>query len=68
MVGEFLIISHIMVKQHHQYEICAWQVQEIQKAVQKADSPQAKFFSHQQIEEWVESWNTPNELKPLNFP
>lgn len=45
-------------------QIQAWQVQEIQKAVQKADSPQAKFFSHQQIEEWVNSWDSPDELEP----
>ncbi|HBR21745.1 MAG TPA: CopG family transcriptional regulator [Nitrospiraceae bacterium] len=45
-------------------EINEWQVQEIKKAVQRADQPGAKFIEHEEVASWLDSWGTKNELKP----
>lgn len=44
-------------------EIQAWQVKSIQTAVKKANSKKTKFIRHQQVVDWVNSWDTDNELE-----
>ena len=41
-----------------------WQVKEIQKAVQLADLPDAKFAEHKEVAGWLETWGTGKEKKP----
>lgn len=41
-----------------------WQIREIEKAVTKADQPDAKFIDHEDVAEWLDSWGTKNEKKP----
>lgn len=40
----------------------AWQVTSIKNAVKKADSKDAKFVDHQQVETWLNSWGNKDEL------
>ena len=42
----------------------AWQVKSIQDAVKKADSKEAKFASHDEVMEWLDTWGTNKELRP----
>lgn len=41
-----------------------WQIQEIIKAVKKADLPDAKFIDHEDVAAWLDSWGTKNAKKP----
>lgn len=41
----------------------AWQVAKIQKAVEYADQG-GKFYSQEEIQEWLESWGTDQEKPP----
>jgi predicted transcriptional regulator len=41
----------------------AWQVEEIRKAVAKADAG-GPFVPHEQVAPWLESWGTDDELPP----
>lgn len=41
----------------------AWQVKAIKKAVQKADSKEAKFLEHHKVVGWVKGWNTQDETE-----
>jgi predicted transcriptional regulator len=41
----------------------AWQVEEIRKAVAKADAG-GPFVPHEQVASWLESWGTDDELPP----
>ena len=41
----------------------AWQVEEIRKAVAKADAG-GPFVPHEQVAPWLESWGTDHELPP----
>ena len=44
----------------------AWQVDAIQKAVEKADSKDARFIEHDKVIDWLMSWGTDNEKdRPL---
>lgn len=39
----------------------AWQIQQIEEAVQQADSPDAEWVSHEDVSTWLKSWGTENE-------
>lgn len=39
-------------------DVQAWQIQAILVAVEKADSGEAKFASHEQVTTWLSSWGT----------
>ncbi len=45
-------------------EVNEWQIQEIKKAVKKADKPNAKFIDHEDVVAWLDSWGTKNKKKP----
>ena len=36
----------------------------IENAVKKADSPEAKFISHDKVSDWLISWGEENEKEP----
>jgi len=38
-------------------------MQEIKKAIQRANQPGAKFIEHQEVAAWLDSWGSENELK-----
>lgn len=38
-----------------------WQTIEIEKAVGKADSGNAKFYPNEEVVDWLESWGTEQE-------
>lgn len=40
------------------------QIGEIKRRVELADSPDAKFIPHEDIEAWLETWGANNERKP----
>ncbi len=46
----------------HYLSAQAWQVKAIQAAVKKADSKDAKFIDHQRIVDWVDSWDSDDEV------
>ena len=39
----------------------AWQVEAIRAAVNKADSGKAKFITHNEVADWVDSWEDDDE-------
>lgn len=39
----------------------AWQVRAIKKAVEKADTQNAKFIEHDKVADWMNSWDSKNE-------
>ncbi|GAB4224436.1 MAG: hypothetical protein Tsb005_21560 [Gammaproteobacteria bacterium] len=39
----------------------AWQVKATKKAVKKANSKSAKFTDHNQVTDWVNSWDSDDE-------
>ncbi len=41
-----------------------WQIGEIQRRIELADRPEARFISHEDIEAWLKSWGTRRERKP----
>jgi RHH-type transcriptional regulator, rel operon repressor / antitoxin RelB len=45
-------------------ELNEWQIQAINVAVKRADSRGAKFFDHEKVDAWLDSWGTPQERKP----
>lgn len=48
----------------HYLELHSWQVQTIKKAVDLADSKNAKFVEHEKVVEWLNSWGEDGELDP----
>lgn len=34
----------------------SWQINAIRKAVDKADRPEAKFTTHEDVSAWLETW------------
>ncbi len=42
----------------------SWQVESIEKTLQKVKSGNAKFANHESVTQWLESWGTDNELEP----
>lgn len=46
----------------HYLSIQDWQVQSIKAAVKKADKKGTKFVDHQDVVDWVNSWDTDDEL------
>jgi len=42
----------------------SWQVVAIQKAMKRFQSGEAKFADHEQVEGWLESWETTSEGDP----
>ena len=42
----------------------AWQIKAVEKAVQKADSKNAKFFEHRRVVNWLDTWGTKEEQEP----
>lgn len=41
-----------------------WQVEELTKAIQEADRPDAQFVEHDKVSKWLKSWGTEKELEP----
>jgi len=57
--------SYLVTRALQDYlELNEWQVKAIKKAVNKADSPGAKFASHEDVSAWLETWGTENEQEP----
>lgn len=48
----------------HYLAMQAWQVQAIESAVKKADSQSACFVSHDEVANWVASWDSDSEQEP----
>ena len=44
-------------------EVNAWQVEEIRRAVEKADAG-GPFVAHEDVDRWLESWGTDDEEEP----
>jgi len=40
-----------------------WQVKAIQKAIENADKPNAKFIAHEDVVAWLDTWGTKKEKK-----
>lgn len=49
------------VKQYVEHE--SWQVEAIEKTFSKVEDGTAKFVSHEQVSEWMNSWGTEDEKK-----
>lgn len=57
--------SYLVANAIEEYlSINEWQIQELVKTIEKADSADAKFVDHEKIAEWLDSWGTENELEP----
>jgi len=57
--------SYLVVNAIEEYlSINEWQIQELVKTIEKADSPNAKFVAHEKVAEWLDSWGSANELEP----
>lgn len=41
-----------------------WQLNSIKCALDRANSPSARFISHEAVAEWLNSWGTDHELEP----
>ncbi len=54
-------VSHALEQVIEQEE---WQIGEINRRVELADKPGAKFFPHEDIEAWLQSWGSKKERKP----
>ena len=50
------------VQQYVEHE--AWQIEAIQKAVDKLEQGSAKFVTHDQVEQWLASWGNEDETEP----
>jgi RHH-type transcriptional regulator, rel operon repressor / antitoxin RelB len=44
-------------------ELNEWQTEAINTAIKRANSPDAKFIDHEQVDVWLRSWGTPRERK-----
>jgi len=42
----------------------SWQIESIEKTLQKVKSGKAKFVNHESVTQWLESWGTESEQKP----
>jgi len=61
--------SYLVTRALQDYlDLNEWQVKAIKeavnKAVNKADSPGAKFAAHEDVSAWLETWGTENEKEP----
>ena len=45
----------------------AWQIEQIEAAIDEADKPDAQWVEHEQVSSWLDSWETPDE-KDLPCP
>jgi predicted transcriptional regulator len=45
-------------------ELNEWQIAEIKTALKEADSADARFVEHAEVEKWLASWGTARERKP----
>jgi RHH-type rel operon transcriptional repressor/antitoxin RelB len=55
-------LSYLAGEALDQYlEVQSWQVKGIESALQEADSKDAKFYEHTEIETWLKSWGTKSE-------
>ena len=45
-------------------EINEWQIQEIKRAIQEADRPDAQFIDHADVASWLSTWGSDKEKKP----
>jgi RHH-type transcriptional regulator, rel operon repressor / antitoxin RelB len=41
-----------------------WQTEAINQALTRANSPDAKFIDHEQVDAWLATWGKPDEAKP----
>ena len=52
----------IMPHTHEHYlGIQDWQVKAIEKSIKKANSKNAKFVTHQEVSDWLNSWGDDRE-------
>lgn len=58
---EFMLKLWDKAKDYEYIQTQSWQTETIQKAVKKADTPEAMFTDHTQITEWLNSWGTEDE-------
>ena len=42
----------------------AWQIQQIEAAVEQADSPDAEWVAHEEVFAWLKTWGTGEETTP----
>lgn len=40
----------------------AWQIQQIQEAVEWADRPDAAWVAHEEVSGWLQTWGTDDEM------
>ncbi len=39
----------------------AWQIEQIEEALEEADKPSAKWVNHEEVSSWLNTWGTENE-------
>jgi RHH-type transcriptional regulator, rel operon repressor / antitoxin RelB len=39
----------------------AWQIQQIEEAIEQADRPDAEWVSHEKVSEWLNTWGDEDE-------
>jgi RHH-type transcriptional regulator, rel operon repressor / antitoxin RelB len=39
----------------------AWQIQQIEEAIEQADRPDAEWVSHEKVSEWLSTWGDEDE-------
>jgi RHH-type transcriptional regulator, rel operon repressor / antitoxin RelB len=42
----------------------AWQIEQIEEAIEQADRPDAKWVSHEKVSEWLNTWGDGDEKAP----
>jgi RHH-type transcriptional regulator, rel operon repressor / antitoxin RelB len=40
----------------------SWQIQEIETALEQADSPETKWITHEDVSAWLKTWGTEDEI------
>jgi RHH-type transcriptional regulator, rel operon repressor / antitoxin RelB len=40
----------------------AWQIQQIEEAIEQADRPDAEWVSHEKVSEWLNTWGDGDEI------
>jgi RHH-type transcriptional regulator, rel operon repressor / antitoxin RelB len=40
----------------------AWQIQQIEEAIEQADRPDADWIPHEKVSEWLNTWGDGDEL------
>ena len=42
----------------------AWQIQQIEEAIEQADRPDTEWVSHEKVSEWLNTWGDEDEKAP----